>query len=81
MRPQRCILRNLGSLNRFAASSSPYRWLIGLLFPVRAYVLSSGLNPENLARAETALNELLDSMSLDDVSVRFLALLMSPTLL
>jgi len=38
------------------------------LFPVRAYVLSSGLNPENLVRAETALNELLDSIPPDDVS-------------
>ncbi|KAN0121444.1 hypothetical protein V8E52_003340 [Russula decolorans] len=33
---------------------------------VRAYVLSSGLNPENLVRAETALNELLDSIPPDD---------------
>jgi len=33
---------------------------------VRAYVLSSGLNPENLVRAETALNELLDSILPDD---------------
>ncbi|KAI9509875.1 hypothetical protein F5148DRAFT_1282528 [Russula earlei] len=32
----------------------------------RAYALSSGLNPENLARAETALNELLDSIPPDD---------------
>ncbi|KAH9048810.1 hypothetical protein EDB84DRAFT_1434083 [Lactarius hengduanensis] len=30
--------------------------------PARAYVLSSSLNAENLARAETALNELLDSI-------------------
>jgi hypothetical protein len=33
---------------------------------VRAYVLSSGLNPENLVRAETALDELLDSIPPDD---------------
>jgi len=32
----------------------------------RAYVLSSSLNTENLARAETALNELLDSIPLDN---------------
>jgi len=32
----------------------------------RAYVLSSGLNPENLACAETALDELLDSIPPDD---------------
>jgi hypothetical protein len=42
---------------------------MALLFPARAYVLSSGLNPENLARAETALNELLDSIPPDDVSI------------
>ncbi|KAH9982110.1 hypothetical protein BGW80DRAFT_1247083 [Lactifluus volemus] len=32
----------------------------------RAYVLSSSLNSENLARAETALNELLDSTPADN---------------
>ncbi|KAI0307448.1 hypothetical protein B0F90DRAFT_1812932 [Multifurca ochricompacta] len=32
----------------------------------RAYVLSSSLNAENLTRAETALNELLDSIPPDD---------------
>jgi hypothetical protein len=51
------------------------------LFPVRAYVLSSGLNPENLVRAETTLNELLDSIPLDDVSTHFPALLFVQTLL
>jgi hypothetical protein len=51
------------------------------LFLVRAYVLSSGLNPENLVRAETALNELLDSIPPDDVSTHFPALLFVPTLL
>jgi hypothetical protein len=51
------------------------------LFPVRAYVLSSGLNPENLVRAETALNELLDSIPPGDVSTHFPPLLFVPTLL
>ena len=79
MRFQRCILRNLGSPNRFVLSSSPNLWLVGL-FPVRAYVLSSGLNPENLVRAETALNELLDSIPPGDVSTHFPPLLFAPTL-
>ncbi|KAI0248099.1 hypothetical protein BJV78DRAFT_1132012, partial [Lactifluus subvellereus] len=35
----------------------------------RAYVLSSSLNAENLARAETALNELLDSIPPDNKDV------------
>jgi hypothetical protein len=51
------------------------------LFLVRAYVLSSGLNPENLVRAETALNELLDSIPPDDVSTHSPALLFVSTLL
>ena len=38
-------------------------------FPARAYVLSSNLNAENLARAETALNELLDSIPPEHVSI------------
>lgn len=48
------------------------------LFPVRAYVLSSGLNPENLVRAETALDELLDSIPPDDVSTHSPPLLFGP---
>jgi len=49
--------------------SSPHV-LVGLsCFPARAYVLSSNLNPDNLPRAETALNELLDSIPSDDVSI------------
>jgi hypothetical protein len=48
---------------------------------VCAYVLSSGLNPENLVRAETAINELLDPIPPDDVSTHFPALLFVPTLL
>lgn len=51
------------------------------LFPVRAYVLSSDLNPENLVRAETALNELLDSIPPGEVSTHFPALLFVPTVL
>jgi hypothetical protein len=49
--------------------------------PARAYVLSSGLNPENLVRAETAINELLDSIPPDDVSTHFPTLLFVSTLL
>jgi hypothetical protein len=70
---------------RFAKSFGPVFLTSPLvycpLFPVRAYVLSSGLNPENLVRAETALNELLDSIPPDDVSTHFPALLFVPTLL
>ncbi len=80
MRFQRCILRNLGSPNRFVPSS-PHLWVDWTLLLVRAYVLSSGLNPENLVRAETALNELLDSIPLADVSTHFSALLLSQQLL
>jgi len=59
---------------RFAKSSRPCLphltlWLVRLLFPARAYILSSGLNPENLVRAETALDELLDSIPPEDVSL------------
>jgi hypothetical protein len=43
--------------------------LLILPFLARAYVLSSSLNSENLARAETALNELLDSTPADNVSI------------
>jgi hypothetical protein len=49
--------------------------------PVRTYVLSSGLNPENLVCAETAINELLDLIPPDNVSTHFPALLFVPTLL
>lgn len=40
-----------------------------LLFLARAYVLSSRLNPENLARAESILDELINTIPLDDVTV------------
>jgi hypothetical protein len=79
MRPQRCILRNLGSPSRFIPTlfTSRFGWFV--LFPARAYVLSSNLNPDNLPRAETALNELLDSIPSDDVSIhQTRALLLSP---
>ena len=51
-------------------------------FPARAYVLSSNLNVENLARAETALNELLDSIPPEHVSIHqnSTGLLLSKTL-
>ncbi|KAI0271679.1 hypothetical protein BC834DRAFT_922404 [Gloeopeniophorella convolvens] len=40
---------------------------VGVVDPIaRAYVLSSSLNTENLARAETSLNELLNSVPPDD---------------
>jgi hypothetical protein len=71
---------------RFAKSFCPFVFLTSPLvdwplFSVRAYVLSSGLNPENLVRAETALNELLDSIPPGDVSIHSPALLFVPTLL
>jgi hypothetical protein len=69
LRPQRCILRNLGLLGRLVPTFFHLTFRLVVLTPARAYVLSSGLNPENLARAETALNELLDSIPPDDVSV------------
>jgi hypothetical protein len=66
LRSQRCILRNLGSP---CPILRPCFVFDDSLFPARAYVLSSNLNAENLARAETALNELLDSIPPEHVSV------------
>ncbi|KAI9445576.1 hypothetical protein H4582DRAFT_2125818 [Lactarius indigo] len=55
---KRCILKNLGSPRPVLRPC----FVFDPRFPARAYVLSSSLNAENLARAETALNELLDSI-------------------
>lgn len=65
LRSQRCILRNLGSPCPILRPC----FVFDDQFPARAYVLSSNLNAENLARAETALNELLDSIPPEHVSV------------
>jgi hypothetical protein len=63
--------------SRFSLLHLTFRSVV--LAPARAYVLSSSLNPENLARAETALNELLDSIPPGDVSVHHTPpLLLSP---
>ncbi|KAI9460127.1 hypothetical protein BJY52DRAFT_1222744 [Lactarius psammicola] len=59
LRSQRCILRNLGSPRPIPRPCFVFG---DPRFPARAYVLSSSLNAENLARAETALNELLNSI-------------------
>ena len=65
LRSQRSILRNLGSPRPILR---PCFMFGDPRFPARAYVLSSSLDAENLARAETALNELLDSTPPEHVS-------------
>jgi len=66
LRSQQCILRNLGSPRPIFR---PCFMFGDPRFSARAYVLSSSLNAENLARAETALNELLDSIRPEHVSI------------
>lgn len=66
LRSQRSILRNLGSTRPILRPCFVFG---DPRFPARAYVLSSNLNAENLARAETALNELLDSTPPEHVSI------------
>jgi hypothetical protein len=63
---QRSILRNLGSPHPILRPCFVFG---DPRFPARAYVLSSSQNAENLARAETALDELLDSIPPEHVSI------------